>query len=59
MPLADKNSPTNPTGRAFPARLGHEAESYWYIGERQIAVSPALEWNELYPSALGLAQLCR
>lgn len=32
--------------------LGHEPQSFWMIGERQIATSPAVEWNELFPSAL-------
>ena len=31
-------------------RLGHEPQSFWMIGERQIATSPAVEWNELFPS---------
>lgn len=32
--------------------LGHEPQTFWMIGERQIATSPAVEWNELFPSAL-------
>jgi len=32
--------------------LGHKTETFYYIGERQVAVTPALEWNDQYPSAL-------
>ena len=33
------------------ARLGHKTETFYYIGERQVAVTPAVEWNDQYPSA--------
>ncbi|CAJ1352828.1 unnamed protein product, partial [Effrenium voratum] len=32
--------------------LAHEMESFWYIGQRYITLSPVEDWNELYPSAL-------
>lgn len=40
-------------------RLGHEPQTFWMIGERQIATSPAVEWNELFPSFWVLQDECK
>lgn len=32
--------------------LGHQKETFWYLFERDVAITPVVDWNEMYPSAL-------
>ena len=36
-------------------RLGHQKETFWYLFERDVAITPVVDWNEMYPSDLEVS----